>query len=89
MAKRRRVWNVEVLQDEGLRFPINRGCRGFETKALAEAWLERNLKHLATPDRYGVYPYRGSNKEGPVKIVRTRIYSTWEAPEPPIYILDY
>ena len=87
MAKAR-VWHVEVIQDEGGAFPINRGY-ATDTKASAEQWLKLRLKTLATPDRYGHYPYSGDGKGGPVKVLKTRIYSKWEEQNKPTYIYDY
>lgn len=84
MAKKR-VWKVEVIQDEGGMFPITRGCTT-DTKEAAEKWLKWNLKYIATPDPYGNYPYGGRQ---PVKVLKTRIRSVWEEQNVPRYILDY
>lgn len=81
-----RVWKVDVIQDEGGAFPINRGYIA-ETKAAAERWLKMTLKYLATPDAYGNYPYGGHGR--PVKVISTRIYSQWEEQNRPTYIYDY
>ena len=89
MAKRR-VWNVEIIQQEaGIPFPISRGIREMKSRTDGERWLKRELESRSKPDRYGNIPYGGDGKGGPVKIVSTRVYSTWPEPGRPTYILDY
>ena len=84
MAKKR-VWKVDVIQDEGGAFPINRGYTT-DTRDSAERWLESDLKWLATPDPYGNYPYTGRR---PVKVLSTRIHAEWEEQNRTKYIWDY